>query len=64
VDEFADAIERALLDGPAGPRALARLLDRNPGTVARKLAAMTERGVIERTPHGFELITAPKEQDR
>ena len=64
-DDFADAIERALLDGPAGPRALARAVDRNPGTVARKLAAMSERGVIERTPDGtYALTTAPKEQDR
>ncbi|MFI5880192.1 hypothetical protein [Streptomyces sp. NPDC051554] len=63
-DAFAEAIERALLGGPAGPRALARTLGRNPGSVARVLARMTERGVIEQTPSGYALTTAPKEQDR
>ncbi|MFJ6895649.1 type IV secretory system conjugative DNA transfer family protein [Streptomyces hokutonensis] len=64
-DDFAEAIERALLGGAAGPRALARTLDRNPGSVLRKLTRMTEQGVIMRTAEGTYAITdAPKEQDR
>jgi hypothetical protein len=63
VPQVYDQVERALLDGPAGPRALARTLGYSPGYMSKTLAAMIELGTVERTPHGFELTTAPREQE-
>lgn len=54
-DEFAEAIERALLGGPAGVREIARSTGRNPGSVHRKVRQLAVRGLVEETPDGFTL---------
>lgn len=54
-DEFAEAIERALLGGPAGVREIARATGRNPGSVHRKLTQLTVRGLVQGTPDGWTL---------
>ena len=54
-DEFAEAIERALLGGPAGVREIARATGRNPGSVHRKITQLAVRGQVEETPDGWTL---------
>ncbi|GAA4016089.1 helix-turn-helix domain-containing protein [Streptomyces plumbiresistens] len=60
-DEFAEAIERALLGGPAGVREIARATGRNPGSVHRKITQLAARGQVEATPDGFALPPAQEE---
>ncbi|MFJ5266184.1 hypothetical protein ACIQAC_37560 [Streptomyces sp. NPDC088387] len=61
-DEFAEAVERALLGGSAGVREIARSTGRNPGSVHRKIQQLTARGQVEATADGFALTAAQEEE--
>ncbi|MFI1480535.1 hypothetical protein [Streptomyces sp. NPDC020747] len=60
-DALGEAVECALLDGPAGIREIARRSGCNPGSVYRKIAQLTARGVVEPTGDGTYALTTPEE---
>ncbi|WP_405591259.1 hypothetical protein [Streptomyces sp. NBC_01092] len=62
-DEFAEAIERALLGGPVGVREIARSTGRNPGSVQRKIQQLTARGQVEATPDGYTLPQVNEQEE-